>query len=143
MDLEIYGKTLFWIVSISLFLYEVYQLLLGTSSNNWKSHPAKVIDVKIHTKADEGTALSAPKIKYQYRYMGSSYKGNKVKYGDLWSSSYSKSSVMISGIAIGNEITVFVNPKRPSQSVLHKGYEGNVLWFLVFFCVFFFVAFNS
>lgn len=143
MDLGIHGEILFWILFISIFLYEVYQILIGNLSNNWKSHPAKVIDVKIQTRTDDGVEEFRPKIKYQYRYMGSSYKGSKVKYGDLWSENYSKSNDMLCGVVIGSEINVFINPKRPNQSVLYRGYEGNVLWFVIFFCVFFFIVFKS
>ncbi|MBB3166888.1 DUF3592 domain-containing protein [Simiduia aestuariiviva] len=143
MDLGIHGKILFWILSISIFLYEVYQILLGKSSKSWKSHPAKVIEVKIETRTDEGTEESSPKIKYQYRYMGASYIGNKVKYGDLWSTNYRSSNDLLRGVVKGRDVNIYVNPNRPNQSVLHRGYEGNILWFLVFFCVFFAIAFKS
>ncbi|MFK8013475.1 MAG: DUF3592 domain-containing protein [Marinicellaceae bacterium] len=139
-DLGTLGKLLFWTISIGMFLYEIYQMAMANSTKNWKSHSAKVIDVKIDIRVDEGTEESKPIIKYQYHYKGSFYKGSKVKYGILWFTHLGKAHAMVSGLKKGSEITVFVNPHRPNQSVLYQGYEGNALLLLAFFSVFFFIA---
>lgn len=143
MELGIYGEIIFWVFSISIFMYELFQMLKGKSSNSWISHPAKVTDVKIESRIDEGTEESKPYIIYYYHYMGSCFRGNKVKYGDLWSTNYGSASKMLLGITKGSEITIYVNPKNPSQSVLYRGYQGNGYWFLGFFAIFFFVAYSS
>ena len=126
-----------------MFLYEILQILRGNSSSHWRSHPAKVTDVKVETRIDDGTEESKPYIKYHYHYMGSYYQGNKVKYGDLWSTNYGKASELLYGITKGSEVTIYVNPKNPNQSVLHKGYHGNVYWFIGFFALFFFIGLQS
>lgn len=143
MDLGLLVKYLFGALMVGVLVYEVFQIVIGRASEKWKRHPAKVIDVTIDTRVDEGAQESRPTIKYQYRYRGERYKGSKVKYGDLWSANYGEASEMVSGVVKGSKITVFVNPRRPNQSVLHRGYKGNPVWLLVFFSVFLYVAFKS
>jgi len=96
--------------------------------------------VKIEARIDEGTEESKPYVKYHYHYMGAYYRGSKVKYGDLWSTNYGKAGKFLSGITIGSEVTIYVNPKNPSQSVLYRGYHGNVFWFFGFFAVCVYIA---
>lgn len=143
MELGIYGKVLFWLLSFCIFLYEVLQILKGHSSNSWRCHPARVTDVKVETRVDEGAEESKPCIKYHYHYMGAYYRGNKVKYGDLWSANHGKASEFLSGITNGSEITIYVNPKNPRQSVLYRGYHGNIFWLFGFFAIFVFVALQT
>ena len=143
MELGLFGKVIFWLLAIGVFLYEVYQILKGRDSESWRALSAKVLDVKIDTRTDDGEQQSKPLIKYSYDYMGSPYRGNKIKYGDLWSAKYGKASDLRSGIVRGGEVTIYVNPKRPSQSVLYRGYEGSVIWFIVFVCIFAFLAIQS
>ena len=138
-DLGVYGKILFWLIAIGAFCYETRQIIFGKSSNNWRSRSARVVDVIVETRVDEGRRQSRPKINYEYRYNRKRYTGNKVKYGDLWCSNYGKSLDLLDGIVQGSEITIYVNPKRPSQAVLHRGYEGSAFWLVVFLGVFFLV----
>ncbi|SMF66262.1 Protein of unknown function [Alteromonadaceae bacterium Bs31] len=132
MELGIYGQILFWVLVIGVFSYELLQIAKGKASEKWRKHPAKIVEVSIETREDDGTEESQPRIKYQYYYMGKMYKGSKVKYGNLWSTKYGEASKLVSGLVNGSEITVYVNPNRPNQSVLYRGYEGNVIWLFVF-----------
>ncbi|WP_350338020.1 DUF3592 domain-containing protein [Sessilibacter corallicola] len=143
IELGIYGKVIFWCITLFIFLYEIYQILKGRASDNWRAHTAKVTDVRIDTRVNDGVEESKPSIKYHYSYMGSSYKGSKIKYGDLWSNNYSNASKMLSGIVKGSNITIYVNPKRPNQSVLYRGYQGHVVWFIGCMAVFVFLAVQS
>ncbi len=143
IELGIYGKIIFWCLALLIFLYEIYQIVKGRASDSWRAHTAKVTDVRIDTRINDGVEESKPSIKYHYSYMGSSYRGSKIKYGDLWSSKYGNATTVLSGIVKGSDVTIYVNPKRPNQSVLYRGYQGSIVWFICFMAVFFFIAVQS
>lgn len=140
IELGIYGKILFWALSIAAFFYELYQFLMGRASKKWQRLPAEVIGVKVKTRVDDGVEESKATIEYKYFYRNSLYRGNKVKYGNWWSRNYGEAAKKVAGVIEGGEIKIFVNPVRPSQSVVYSGYEGNIYWMLIFFSVFFYIA---
>lgn len=127
MDYESIGKPIFLVVLTTVLIYELWMYLKGKSSNKWVCHPAEVIDVGVNVRDDEGLEESKPYIKYEYTFNGTRFTGKRVAFGGLWSSNYGKSSKKISGIIKGKAVSVYINPKRPNQSVLHRGYVGNIL----------------
>ena len=64
------------------------------------------MEVEVDTRTDDGKEQSKPLIKYHYTYFGTLYRGNKVKYGNLWSAQYEYASGMLSGIVKGSEVII-------------------------------------
>ena len=64
---------------------------------------------------------------YEYQYSGKKYKSKREPLNDTWSSDIGDSSSAVVGINPGSEIIIFINPKKPKQSVLKKGYRGRHL----------------
>jgi len=122
------AKLLFIVLLWGLLLYELYIYRKGRLSKMWRQHPAKVMDIGVKTRNDEGAEESRPFIKYEYYFLGSRYFGSRFSYGDMWSRNYGASSSSILGITRGEEVLIYVNPQSPRQSVFENGYKGHILW---------------
>ncbi len=128
MESETLAKTLILITFCGFILYELFHYLRGKASEKWRAVPAKVLSTGTKTYLSEvGPNESKPVIKYAYRYDGHRYTGSRVKYGNIWAEKFTRPKVMLPRLTGGDEVEVFVNPTRPRQSVLYRGYEGNFL----------------
>ncbi|OZG70271.1 hypothetical protein BTA51_27135 [Hahella sp. CCB-MM4] len=132
MNLDAIEKVLVWLLIFGVLIYEIWFYLRGRSSLKWKQHPAKVVSVYVNVRDNDGTEESSPSIKYEYFFNGSLYTGKRYAYGDIWSRNYGDSTRKISSIHVGRSIDIYVNPKHPNQSVVRKGYTGNILLEIVF-----------
>ena len=118
-------------IVLLIIIYEVLMYLRGKSSETWRPHPAKVINLGIEVRQDEdGFEESKPFILYEYTVNNTIHNGSKIIYGDIWSSNYGKSFEDIKGLKKGSKITVYVNPKNFNMSVFKQGYRGNSYWVL-------------
>jgi len=133
MDFDNTGMTLVWVLCIGLILHALLTFLRGKSTENWQRCDARILDIGIKDSNVDGWQYSKPFVKYRYQHMGRRYTGSRVKFGDLWATRFSQSQLNVRGVAKGDEVTVYVNPKHPNQSTLYQGYHGNIVWQLIFF----------
>jgi len=99
MEFESIFKIVLWLVCVILSINEVLTYLI----------------------------YSMPFVRYEYSYAGNIFKSKKVALNDNWTTDYGESSEAVVGINPGSEITIYVNPKNPKQSVLSRGYKGSNL----------------
>jgi len=148
MESERIFKSVVWLIVAFLLVREFFSYLKGKSSERWRRHTGTVIDVKVdvdkYRDADEGLGgeahYSMPFVRYKYLYAGRVFKSKRMALNDNWSPDYGESSEAVVGINPGSEITIYVNPKNPKQSVLSKGYKVNDI--KVLFVVFLFALFS-
>jgi hypothetical protein len=131
--METWQIRLMWGAISMALMHELWAVLRGHASNSWRRHPANVIDAGISrdSNTDGGNDYSAY-VKYAYMWHGRHYTGSRLKYGKDLSYGNDKASENLIGICAGKEIQIYVNPLRPQQSVIRKGYNGSPLYFVLF-----------
>ena len=116
-------------IFISLMLLRaIYKLTKGFQSGSWIKSKAKVISVRINSSRDEdGDFWFKPKIKYQYFIKGKMHISTWYSYKSMETTNYGSVSNRLAGINKNSEISIYVNPKKPKQSVVVQGISwGNI-----------------
>ncbi|MBV7296925.1 DUF3592 domain-containing protein [Enterovibrio sp. NIFS-20-8] len=96
-------------------------------SQNWNVTSAKIIHAEVDSMTFEDTnrrrkIAYAPKVSYEYNYGGKVYVGNRYS----WVKSYDNGELHNAAKRLvytkhkGKEIKIFVNPARPSESVVER-----------------------
>ena len=125
-------KDIFFVIVLLMLIYEIRSFWLGKLSQSWRKHQAKVLDVYVNVRDDEDTQQACPKVKYTYHISGRKFISSKLAYGYLWSYNFANAITHVKGINVGKEIEIYINPKKPQQSVVITGYVGNfVLRFVI------------
>lgn len=137
MEFESIFKIVLWLVCVILSINEVLTYLKGKKSERWRRYIATVTYIKVDFKKrrysdsddfiEQEVVYSMPFVRYEYSYAGNIFKSKKVALNDNWTTDYGESSEAVVGINPGSEITIYVNPKNPKQSVLSRGYKGSNL----------------
>ncbi|WP_434138588.1 DUF3592 domain-containing protein [Photobacterium leiognathi] len=108
-------------------------------SQNWNVIPAKIISAEVESLKYEDTNRRrkisyAPKVSYKYNYDGKVYVSNRYS----WVKSYDNGKLhgaakrLVYSKQKGKEIKIFVNPAKPSESVVERmcdSYTSNVYIF--------------
>ena len=137
MEFDSIFKIVLWSVCVILSINEVLTYLKGKKSERWRRYIATVTYIKVDFKKrrysdsddfiEQEMLYSMPFVRYEYSYAGNIFESKKVALSDNWTTDYGKSSEAVVGINPGSEITIYVNPKNPKQSVLSRGYKGSNL----------------
>ena len=87
--------------------------------------------------APDGVLMSAVKCRYSYTYKGRDYLGNRVEFGYAGSDSFSheRHRRQIRELEQRN-ITVYVNPNNPSESVFDRSLDAPKVALLMVFLIF-------
>ncbi|MEF2495812.1 DUF3592 domain-containing protein [Vibrio mimicus] len=96
-------------------------------SQNWNVISAKIIHAEVDSMTFEDTnrrrkIAYAPKVSYEYNYDGKVYVGNRYS----WVKSYDNGELHDAAKRLvytkdkGKEIKIFVNPAKPSESVVER-----------------------
>jgi|688.fasta_scaffold09416_18 hypothetical protein len=116
-------------------------LTIHYQARSWEKVPAKVQDYKRETRWSEsgpdGVLMSAVKCRYSYTYKSRDYLGNRVEFGYAGSDSFSheRHRRQIRELEQRN-ITVYVNPNNPSESVFDRSLPAARVAFLMVFLIF-------
>jgi len=113
-------------------------ILKGQETENWPSTTGVVVSSYVYDKrGSEGTTYKA-KITYQYTLDGASYTSDTISCDYFYSSSDRSAAIqLVENYPAGKIVTIYYNPKAPSESVLIKGASGTS-W-LIFYVGMFFV----
>nr|WP_318441941.1 DUF3592 domain-containing protein [Photobacterium leiognathi] len=145
--LKKYLRILLILLFSPMFLLLVY-VAVGTPikigfgcyvSQNWNVIPAKIISAEVESLKYEDTNRRrkisyAPKVSYKYNYDGKIYVSNRYS----WVKSYDNGKLhdaakrLVYSKQKGKEIKIFVNPAKPSESVVERmcdSYPSNVYIF--------------
>jgi hypothetical protein len=96
----------------------------------WDKAEGKITKSEIRTYQDDGE-MYEPQIEYQYEYKGQAYTSSQIGFGS-GSSNNIKSSAQyfIDRYCLGWDVTVYINPEKPSKSMLEPGIRWNHIGFL-------------
>ncbi|RZP85534.1 DUF3592 domain-containing protein [Vibrio vulnificus] len=145
--LKKYLRILLILLFSPMFLLLVY-VAVGTPikigfgcyvSQNWNVIPAKIISAEVESLKYEDTNRRrkisyGPKVSYEYNYDGKIYVSNRYS----WVKSYDNGKLhdaakrLVYSKQKGKEIKIFVNPAKPSESVVERmcdSYTSNVYIF--------------
>jgi hypothetical protein len=123
------------IFSVGFFTFGVKGILPIIKSKNWKQVSATVVSID---EAHEEVAYSEyqkikyffPLIEYTYEFDGEKYTSNNVSFDiqniwipevDSFGNKTNDDQKSWSAWAVGSKIDVYVDPKRPSNSIVYKG----------------------
>ncbi len=129
-NLDFIILSLFVIIGISLYVYNVHLLFKGQRTLGWIVASGKII------KSELGVSQSLTKetyenhyradIEYEYELLGNKFKSNQAYLGDKVYLSYKdKAEKTLKMFPENKTVNVFVNPDNHSESVLIKGSGGN------------------
>lgn len=117
---------------ISAFYLTFVSMPKAINSNNWPQAQGQVTSTELvqrkHTfKTGKPITVYSEKIHYQYAVAGNTYTNHQLKFIDH-TSSEKVEQAMNSKYSTGANVTVFYNPKNPSESLLQKGLSlGHIL----------------
>ncbi len=119
-----------------------YSCMMNYKARSWNEVPARVLDYDMktsrssHTGSMRTTYNSRIKATYSYSYNGKSYIGDRVDYS-FGSDNFSgkRRSRQMAQLREGN-ITVYVNPDNPGQSVFDRSLPAPQIAFAIIFLIF-------
>ena len=98
---SILGAIFFGGLLSAVLFYESLMFVRGKQSASWVPTPAKIEDVIVKTREDDGHEFSKPHIEYSYKYGGVTYRGTRFAFGNIWTASYGQSMQEIAGLRRG------------------------------------------
>jgi hypothetical protein len=134
--------TVFTIAACFIIWFIGFTFISNYEARNWEPVLAKVLDFDIktssshHTGSMKTTFSSSVKAKYSYSYNGKSFTNDQVDFS-IGSDNFSskRRSRQMAALRQGN-ITVFVNPGNPLQSVFDRSLPAPQIAFAMIFLIF-------
>jgi ABC-type dipeptide/oligopeptide/nickel transport system permease subunit len=119
-----------------------YTFIMNYETRSWEEVPAKVLDYDLKTSRSGSagtmrtTFNSSIKASYSYSYNGRTYVGDRVDFS-FGSDNFSdkRRSRQMAQLREGN-ITVYVNPDNPGQSVFDRSLPAPQIAFAIIFLIF-------
>jgi hypothetical protein len=100
-------------------------------SEKWQETPCKIISAQVGSHSDrDGTTYSID-IKYEYRFAGGTYYGNKYYFIGGSSSGYKNKARIVSEYKNAANPICYVNPENPAEAVLVRGFRAGLLLGLI------------
>lgn len=130
----------FILFGIGGFLYSLYIALKSYGAKKWKLSKAFINKSLIEEDCDGDGCSYKAKVNYTYNYNGKLYKSDKVAFGDFSNSSKYLARKVVKQYIEGFPNRVYVNPKRPKESVLLVGVKGLHILHILFFSIFIFMG---
>ena len=91
------------------------------AAQSWPSTPGEVIKSRVQVSGGDHTTVS-PYILYNYQVGGMDISGTQIRAGDQFYESHStqQSYDLIDKYPVGAQVTVYYNPKDPTQAALER-----------------------
>ncbi len=123
------------IIATACFWSSVKLILLYLKVNAWQKVNATIISkkVELHKKISTRNSPYGIFVEYRYNYNGSEYKNDKVYLVELIKGQTNHTQAAATRVIdkMENELSIFVNPKDPQESVIFC--NGIVLYVVIFF----------
>lgn len=111
--------TLFFFVGYFGLIKGIISALMNIAAQNWPRIKATMFEVEKETKYDEEYGESYKiKVIYGYKYKGHNYKSKRIAFGYVGNTSEQIAEALYHKYQKGNEVKVYVNPRKPRVSVL-------------------------
>jgi len=92
---------------------------------NWPSTEGRIVESAVDAKrlpGDRPNVRFAPRIAYEYSVDGRRYRSEHIAFGATsWSLAPQAARATVARYPSGRSVTVYYNPKRPEEAVLHRG----------------------
>jgi hypothetical protein len=133
---------IFTLATCFIIWFLVHSFIRNYEARSWEEVPAKVIDYDIKTSLSRSTTSmittlnSSIKAQYSYNYNGKAYIGDQVDYS-IGSDNFSgkRHSRQLEALR-GENITVYINPDNPRQSVFDRSLPAPQIAFAIIFLIF-------
>lgn len=136
--LSLFG--LFWTAIVLLFDGALVQsVYLEGKSLGFREVPGKVLASKMEVDHGGDSTSYQAKVTYEYNFRGELHESSRLTASKINSSSQAEARELVRQFAPGKNCRVFVNPEKPADAVLIKGFTGKA-WFMGLFLTPFNVA---
>jgi len=105
-------------------------------AQSWVETPCTIISSTVETNSSSDGDTYRIAITYGYRFDGRSYTGDRYDFSVGSSSGYDGKQRIVSEYPPNSETVCYVNPNKPAESVIHRGFSLGYLWFGLFGAVF-------
>ena len=123
------GALFFWLAGLS-------PIVKSISSKSWIESNCVILssEVGVHSDSD-GTTYSVD-ISFSYTFDGRDYTSDRYGFSKMSSSGRSGKEKVVAEYPVGAERICWIDPRNPSQAVLHRGIPGIVYFMIPFSSVF-------
>ncbi len=138
---------MFFIIASPFLLFAFYMLWIGISARaraekakKWPSVKGRVLVSQVkqeHKQTANGyRAYFVPELLYEYTVGGQTYQGKRIDFQVAQGTSEIWAKGIVQRFAVGQEISVYYNPKNPSEAVLeHVTVSMRVSLFIFIFVI--------
>jgi hypothetical protein len=92
------------------------------ASATWPTAAGVVTSSEVDRSTDaEGGDSYSPEVDYQYQVDGQTITNNQIKFGENSYSSRRKAEEIAANYPLGQQVTVYYEPERPTNAVLEPG----------------------
>jgi len=143
----IWSQLFFFLMFCSPGVFLLWSVWRGVhvvkESKSWPSVPGRIIHTSCRedvTKSDENneadTTWYTPIVRYEYQVGRRTYQGNRIAFSEERYTSIERASEVLGTFAGGHPVTVFYDPAKPRDAVLHRRNKENIFaavagWILV------------
>ena len=93
----------------------------GSTSKNWPQTLGCIIRSHVLVDSSGDGEGYTPQLEYEYAYQGSSYRGKRIRFGQVGSWSRKQAEGILAPFPEGSAVSVFVDPANSKQAVLIRG----------------------
>ena len=126
MELDSFVEGMVLLFSVLVCLWAFFKYLKAKRPQRWRRRTGKVLEVKvidderanfIETYLNQGLRVfTIPVVRYEYSYLNKVFTSELMPLIEDSTYDYGKSSEIVARVNIGDDITIYVNPKNPKQS---------------------------
>jgi hypothetical protein len=115
-------------ILFSLFMFGIiiYLRIAASAVKNWASVPGKVTTSRVSYESSADKTGGTPFVTYVYEVDGKIYKEGSISPSILTLSDKTNAEKVVARYPRGSVVTVYYNPKNPSQAVLEKNSQAQI-----------------
>ena len=96
-------------------------------ADSWVEVGCRIISAEVESHEGDDSTTYSINISYEYEYEGRMYKSDRYDFVGWSSSGYSGKAKVVEGYRRPSNPVCFVNPERPSEAVLRRGFHWGLL----------------
>lgn len=113
------------ILMLSVGLFWAWQ---GMQAKEWHKVPGVIQNIEEKSSSSRGGIVTGVRVRYSYEYSGAVYEASRICFG----MTNIKVLEEFEYLSATNQVSVWVNPKEPDQSVLIPGINSSAIFLIVF-----------
>lgn len=99
-------------------------------AEKWAETPCKIVSAQVRSHTGDDSTTYSVDILYEYEFDGKTYKSNRYDFIGGSSSGHSGKARVVSSYEAAKNPVCYVNPEKPSQAVLKRGFHLALLFAL-------------